>query len=86
VKQFIKQIDYAKDKIAVTLYYTNNLKNDSVSEGYLKTSSPPSSLKPKKISPVSHGTFRKWSPRMEWTRTITITLPNTIHACKRKNL
>jgi hypothetical protein len=34
VKQFIKKIDYAKDQIAVTLYYTNTFNKDFVSEGF----------------------------------------------------
>jgi hypothetical protein len=38
VKRFIKQIDYAKDQIAVTLYYINNFGNDFISETLLKTS------------------------------------------------
>ncbi len=62
VKKFIKQIDYAKDQIALTLYYINNFGKDFVSEGFLKTSPPPPSFKTEKISPVVHGTLNLSSP------------------------
>jgi len=63
VKKFINNIDYAKDQIAVTLYYINTFGKDSVSEGFLKTSPPPPSSKTEKISPVDHGTLDLSSPR-----------------------
>ena len=69
MKKFIKQIDYAEDQIAVTLYYINSFEKGFVSEGFLKTSPSPLSSKTKKISPVAHETYNLSSPRTGWART-----------------
>jgi len=46
------------------------------------------SAHPKKITPIStdRGNHQAWLPDSGLPQTITVILPNNVHACKKKNL
>ena len=92
-KSFIKSIEYSKTEIVLTLYYQRQLggfKDVQTDVGITYTANGRkffSEMGKKKSSTFKgRGLHQDWLPDFYSDQTVTIILPNTIHACKRKNL
>ena len=92
-KKFIKNILYSKEEIAVTVYYKNGSEKEfpfSPASGWVgaATGRNPVSAHPKEITPINidRGNHQDWLPDLGSPQTITVILPNNVHACKKKNL
>ena len=92
-KKFIKNIVYSKQEISITLYY----KRVSEQEGFVSTASGRVGAAAgrnqfsahQEKTPLTNKDKRgcqEWLPVFNSPQTITITLPNAIHACRKKNL
>ena len=92
VKKFIKRLDYSREEIALLLYYKGIENADfKISTGSQVDENVSRNLKmsnsEKNISaPDFSLNNSKWLRNMDFNRTISIILPNTIHACRKKNL
>jgi len=92
-KKFIKKIDYSKEEIAVTIYYKRGFEKEETAifgsgcphPAPAKNGDP---AQGKKIPCISRDTrnHKDWLSTSGSVQTIDIILPNTIHACKKKNL
>ena len=92
VKKFIKKIEYSKEEIALLLYYKGikgeapEISNSGLAE---KIAGRNLNLSNSKVGSeaLDFGLKNvKWLRNMDFNQTISIILPNTIHACKKKNL
>ena len=92
VKKFIKKIDYSREEIALLLYYKglespgSKISASGQAEENagrnLKMSNSKDNLGTVDFSLIN----ANWLRNMDFNQTISIILPNTIHACKKKNL
>jgi hypothetical protein len=91
IRKFIKRIDYSKEEIALSLYYKGNhgaALKISTSDQTKKNDDRNLNLSNPKVSPETLDYSlknAKWLRNMNFNQTVSIILPNTIHACK-KNL
>jgi len=92
IKKFIKRVDYSKEEIAILLYYKGlegvapEISDSSRAE---KNANRNLELSSSKVSPGTPDfglDSDNWLRNMNFNQTISIILPNTIHACKKKNL
>ena len=92
VKKFIKRIEYSKEEIALLLYYKGiQGANPKISASDLAEENPGRNLKmsnsKKNLGTLDFGLKNaNWLRNMDFNQTISIILPNTIHACRKKNL
>jgi len=89
VKNFIKKIIYSKEEIFITLYYKRSFEEKDFTENISGRPHPTTDISRytlKEKRPTFDEASFNLAPDLKFTRTIDIILPNTIHACKKKNL
>jgi hypothetical protein len=92
VRRFIKGIDYSRDEIALFLYYKGSEgtgygipASDRAKENAGRNLVMIDSKENLGISDWSSSCYT-WLRDLDFSQTIPIILPNTIHSCKKKNL
>ena len=92
IRKFIKRIDYSKEEIALLLYYkgiSGEAPKISTNETVKETTGRNLKLDNTELSPEAFdfgSENDKWLRNMNFNQTISIILPNTIHACKKKGI
>ena len=95
VKKFIKKVEYSKEEITISLYYRENpgeeiTANDA--SGWVGAATGKENnlcdLRGGPVSKYRYDSFGNmdWLPVLASPQTISITIPNLIHGCKKRNL